>query len=153
MQNSKQNRGTASVEFALVVPVLMLMMAGAADFARVFYHSITVYNASQAAAVYGARNCVLSADYAAMESVALQDAADLEGVSSSPERFCDCPDGTTKECFLNQTCNGFFGGTGLYGMPRGYVELTVEQTFEPLLPWPGIPNPLTISETTYMRVR
>ena len=35
-------RGTSTVELAVTVPVLMLMVAGAADFARLFYHSITV---------------------------------------------------------------------------------------------------------------
>ena len=41
-RNRKRRLGPATIEFAL----LMLMMVGAADFARVFYHAVEVTNAS-----------------------------------------------------------------------------------------------------------
>ena len=36
----KRRKGSVMTEFALLAPLLMLMMAGAADFARVLYHAI-----------------------------------------------------------------------------------------------------------------
>ena len=153
MKNRNRSRGTSTVELAVAAPLLLLMMAGAADFARIFYHAITVDNASEAGALYGAQNGVMSADYGGIEQVAKDDAADLDGVTASPTRSCDCPDQATKECFDNQDCTGTYEGVSNYGLPRAYVELEVEQTFKPLLPWPGIPNPVGVAEKTYMRVR
>ena len=153
MKNRKRSVGVTTVELAIVVPLLMLMMVGAADFARLFYHAITVDNASEAGSLYGAQNGVVSAHYDGIAQVAKDDATDLEGVSVSSGRYCDCPDKGEKNCFNGDGCTGFYGGTSLYGMPRAYVEVTVEQTFEPLLPWPGIPNPVVAARRTYMRVR
>jgi len=153
VKNQKSQAGTACVELAIAVPLLMLMMVVAADFARLFYHSITVDNAAEAGSFYGSQNGVLSADYSGITQVSKDDAADLEGVRVTPDRYCDCPDKGTKECFADENCTGFYGGTGLYGLPRAYVHVTVQQTFEPLLPWPGIPNPVAVTERVYMRVR
>ncbi len=151
-RNKRGRRGGVTVELALSVPMLMLMMAGAADFARLFYHGITLDNASSTGAFYGAQNVVFSADYDGMALVAEEDAQDLDAVSATPDRFCDCPNKTEVNCFDGK-CTGFYGGTGLYGTPRSYTVVSVEQTFEPLLPWPGIPNPVVIRDTAYMRVR
>ena len=152
LRNRKKGAGTITAELGIAVPLLMLMMVGAADFARLFFHVVTLDNASLTGAFYGAQNTVLSADYDGMVLAAKNDARDLTGVSATPDRYCDCPNKTAKNCFTD-TCTGFYGGTGLYGLPRAYTELAVHQTFSPLLPWPGIPNPVVINERTYMRVR
>ena len=158
--NQRRRVGSVTVELALSVPMLMLMMAGAADFARLFFHAVTLDNASNTGAFYGAQNVVFSGDYAGMVLVAKEDAQDLEKgntlaadrVTATPDRFCDCPNKTEVNCFTGK-CTGFYGGTGLYGTPRSYTVVSVQQTFEPLLPWPGIPNPVVITDTAFMRVR
>jgi hypothetical protein len=48
-----RSRGQAIVETALLLPVLMLLVTGSADFGRVFYYSIAVTNASREAARQG----------------------------------------------------------------------------------------------------
>ena len=48
-------RGQSLVEFALVVPILLLMFAGAADMGRIFYTFVAIENASKEGALYGAR--------------------------------------------------------------------------------------------------
>jgi Flp pilus assembly protein TadG len=45
--------GTSTVEFALCLPVLMLLLAGFIDFGWLFYWQHTVTNASRAGARYG----------------------------------------------------------------------------------------------------
>ena len=152
LKSARRRAGSVTVELALSVPLLMLMMAGAADFARLFYHAVTLDNASGTGSFYGAQNVVLSADYYGMELVAKEDAQYLQGVSATPDRYCECPSKSEADCFTD-TCTGFYGGTGLYGTPRSYTTLVVEQTFEPLLAWPGIPNAVVIKEKTFMRVR
>ena len=44
--------GSALVELALSLPVLLIMLLGAAEFARLAYASIEVVNAAHAAAIY-----------------------------------------------------------------------------------------------------
>src|SRR5918996_4598444 len=49
-------RGQALVEFALVLPILMLLVVLAIDFGRVFFTSVSLNNASRVAANYAAAN-------------------------------------------------------------------------------------------------
>ena len=49
-------RGASIVELAVALPVIVLLVIGAADFARVFYMAIELQNAARAGAQYGAAN-------------------------------------------------------------------------------------------------
>ncbi len=51
-----RSHGQALVEFALVLPIFLLVLATAADFARVFYGYVTIQNAAKEGALYGAVN-------------------------------------------------------------------------------------------------
>ena len=114
-KNRKRSVGTSTVELAIVTPLLFLMMAGAADFARLFYHAITVDNASEAGSLYGAQNGVVSAQYDGIAQVAKDDAADLEGVSVSPGRYCDCPDKNEINCLTATDARAFTAGPASMG--------------------------------------
>ena len=46
----KSERGQSLVEFALVVPVLLLLLFGIIDFGRVFHASLTIDHAGREAA-------------------------------------------------------------------------------------------------------
>src|SRR5438874_4636894 len=50
---SYARRGQAIVETALLLPILMLLVMGTADLARVFYYSIAITNAAREAARQG----------------------------------------------------------------------------------------------------
>ena len=52
----KRSRGQALVEFALILPVFMLVMLIAIDFGRLFFTYIQVNNAAREGAAYGAGN-------------------------------------------------------------------------------------------------
>jgi hypothetical protein len=54
--NKTRSRGQGLVEFALVLPLLLLVFAAAADFGRAFYAYVAIENAVKEGAVYGARN-------------------------------------------------------------------------------------------------
>ncbi len=51
-----EERGQSLVEMALLLPVLLLVLHGTIDFARVFYARVTVNNAVRVAARYGSWN-------------------------------------------------------------------------------------------------
>lgn len=50
MKHSKSERGAAAVEFALVVPVLLLLLVGIIEFAHVFNTQISLTQAAREAA-------------------------------------------------------------------------------------------------------
>src|SRR4051812_37857246 len=77
----RSERGSALVELAFCLPVLILTFVGAADFARVFYTSIALNNAARAGAQYGAAGLANSGDTSGMQSAATG-AVNITGVSA-----------------------------------------------------------------------
>lgn len=51
----ERSRGQSMVEFALVLPLMLLLFAGAADLGRLFFNFVAVENAVKEGALYGAR--------------------------------------------------------------------------------------------------
>lgn len=51
-----RSRGQSMVEFALVLPIMLFLMAIAIDFGRLFYAYVAVQNAAKEGALYGSRN-------------------------------------------------------------------------------------------------
>ena len=128
----------------------MFMMVGATDFARAFYHAVEVVNASGTGAYFGSISVVRAGTYGKITEVSEEDAADLLNVVVTPRIFCDCP-GNTQGRVNEVHCDD--DTCGSYGNPRFYSEVTVEQAFDPIFPWPGVPNPITVSRTSYFRVQ
>ena len=62
--------GSALVELAVSLPLLVLVMVGTIDFARVFYTGMELTNAARAGAQYGAYNPAQSGDIAGMQTTA-----------------------------------------------------------------------------------
>src|SRR6185295_4843152 len=55
LRRREQTRGQSLVEFALVVPLLLLIFSGAVDLGRAFYNYVALENAVKEGALYGAR--------------------------------------------------------------------------------------------------
>jgi Flp pilus assembly protein TadG len=51
-----RTRGQSMVEFALVLPIMLVLMAAAIDLGRVFYAYVAVENAAKEGALFGSRN-------------------------------------------------------------------------------------------------
>ena len=111
------------------------MMVGAADFARIFYHTITLANASGTAAFYGSQGHIESVNFSDIGTVAAGDARNLAGVTANAELFCDCPTSTGG---AGVDCTD--GDCGAYGYPRSYSKTSVQQTFELMLPGRASPT-------------
>ena len=58
------------MELAVTLPLLVLVMVGAIDFARVFYMGMELTNAARAGAQYGAYNPAQSGNIAGMQAAA-----------------------------------------------------------------------------------
>jgi len=136
--------GSALVELAIVLPLLVLFAIGAAEFGRLYFAAITVANAARAGAQFGAQNAVSSGNFAGMDLAAQNEAGDLGTISSFSSRFCRCPDGSVPLC--TGTCAGF-------GAPQVFVKDSVAKTITLILRYPGLPNSVKVSRTAIFRVQ
>ena len=142
-------RGQSLVELALTLPVLGILLIGTIDFARVYYAAMAVGQAARAGAAYGAQSVSTSGDDAGMAQAALS-AANLDltpavtAASVHATHWCACADGTQVSCA---------SGTCTEGVPRVYVSVEVDRTFQTLFPYPGIPSTVRLNRTATLRVQ
>lgn len=68
--------GAAAVEFAIVLPVLLMLLLGAADFGRCFQTSIAMTNAARAGAEYGSMHPFDNSSQGAWQTAVQQAAID-----------------------------------------------------------------------------
>ena len=89
---ARENRGTAILEFAITMPLLLGLCMAATDFGRLFYHAVIVSNAAGAGAFYGARNKLLTGDYSGQTTRAENDMKNLTapGTTLSPSLPTPC---------------------------------------------------------------
>ena len=61
-RNLRENSGQAFVELALVLPIFILLLVGAAEVGRLAYASIEVSNAARAGVAYAAQSHTTAQD-------------------------------------------------------------------------------------------
>ncbi|MCQ9163599.1 TadE/TadG family type IV pilus assembly protein [Arthrobacter sp. STN4] len=76
MKNQRSEKGAAAVEFALVVPLLFLILFGIIDFGRAYNAQISLTQAARAAV----RSLVVSNDTAKADTAAFANTVGLSGV-------------------------------------------------------------------------
>src|SRR6266545_8094363 len=82
------DRGSAIVELAVALPMLVMLVVGAADFARVFYFAHTLTNAARAGAQYGIQEGKYT-QTANMESTATSAAGTIP-IDAEASYLCQC---------------------------------------------------------------
>jgi Flp pilus assembly protein TadG len=129
--------GSALVELAISLPLLTLMLLGAAEFARLAYASIEVTNAAHAAALYAASGQAGLSDSGGITNAANTDSSDLVGGNAisvtSVTTACTCANTTytPSSCSDNSTCNS--NNTSMVTT----VTVQTQSTFSPLIRIPG----------------
>ena len=141
---TRPDSGATMVEFSLLVLLLGMLMMGFFDFSRLFYASLTVADAARAGAQHGARSNTYSGDSSGMHDAAVTDANNLENVTASSVRYCECQDGGSVDCV---------SGTCPEGVPRIYVEVTTQYTFYPWSALSGILGAMPLTTQTTMRIQ
>lgn len=138
---SRGSAGTATVELALMTPLLIGIMLGAFDFGRVSYVAIAVTGAAHAGAQYGSQNTGKAVDITGMRNAAQNHAPGM-GITATPVTECRCLAATVVAC--TSTCAS--------GM-RVYASVTATRSFSTIVNYPGVPNFLTITRTARMRAQ
>ncbi|HXG12068.1 MAG TPA: TadE/TadG family type IV pilus assembly protein [Gemmataceae bacterium] len=123
-----RRRGATAVELAILLPFLAFILVAAVDFARVYYHYLTITNCARCGALYGSRDPKHAADEAGIKAAALADAANLSPIPEVASRT----------------------GTDPAGHPC--IEVTVTYPFQTVTKYPGIPSSITLKSTVQMRI-
>ncbi|WP_117233164.1 TadE/TadG family type IV pilus assembly protein [Vibrio maerlii] len=160
----RYSKGLAAVEMTLILPVILLFVFVAFDFARVTYESVVSTGAASRAALYGAQSDTHATNTTAITTRALNETSGQMASSTDPivsvARVCRCFD---PDLFENVS----LANAGAVNLPKPtaaacsascdtnlevYVEVETAHTFESLSKYPGIPSDFAINRISRVRV-
>jgi Flp pilus assembly protein TadG len=163
-RKSTRNAGSAAVEFAITVPLLVAVALGAADYGTMAVQQAALEGATRAGAEYARTNCttipLTSARTTGTQSRVTGfttfspalNAFDCASEHSCVLAVCTCADGTSVSC----------PGPGAPTNPCAakadprlleYVSVTATQTFSPLFSYASFAFPPSLSATTVARIQ
>lgn len=123
--NAGSRRGQALAELAILLPLLIILVMGAADFGRVYYHFMAVESAAAAGAQYG---CVSASK-----------ALDSDGIRLAAMR--QVQDITNRSVVVVSS-----------QMTNSVLTVNVQARFVTLFRWPMTPTNTLISRSAQMRI-
>lgn len=137
--------GVSAIEFALVVSILCVLVLGILDFGVGFWEQMQVGSAAVAGADYAVKN---GYDSSAIQT-AVTSATGLSAIEASPapSQSCGCPDATAG--IISATCGASCSGGGTAGK---YVTVNARVSYTTIFGWPGIPQPMTLTASTMVRI-
>lgn len=136
------DRGAVAVEFALITPVLMLLLVAFIDFGLAFREKMQAETAARAGLQYAVYD---SADNAAIIASVI-DATGLpaDDLTINVTRFLECANGT------RPTTPGFCAAGD---WPGSYVRIDVTKQFEAFIIWDQLAEAFTIRGSAEGRVQ
>jgi Flp pilus assembly protein TadG len=146
---SRRRRAAASVELALVLPFLGFLFVVGIDYARIFYFAVTLENCARNGAYY-ASNYPNANDiyndiygYSSLDDAVLRDSSNLIDPNNSASK-------PTYQVGYGTSPTGPFNQA--VGTADGYVQVTVNWTYQSLTRYPGLPTSVNLSRAVIMRV-
>jgi Flp pilus assembly protein TadG len=144
-------RGTSLLEFALLVPLLTILLLGVIEVGRFADAALLVADAARAGAQYGAQNLTTAADVSGIANAAQQDVQGnsvlnpvlgTNGLQAPSSLVCRC-DGVSEDCGTLSSCTGD---------GAEYVQVIASGKFVSLFSFPGLPGGITLNSTYQIRV-
>lgn len=144
------NEGAAAVEFGLIAPLLLVMIAGLIDFATYISTKIELEQALRAGAQYALYDFTDASTIIA----AVTDATDLSPLTvtynPATDTYCECPDGSAHTCPGGPNYTACAGG----GRPGLFITITNSTPFDPMFAdLAGLADNMTLVQTLSLRVR
>lgn len=143
----RSESGSSIIEAAVLTPVLILLLLGAADFGRGYYLAEEIAAAAHSGAEYAIQNPGnLSTNGTAIQTAAKADAPDVSHLTvATPSWGCECSDGSS----YSASCSTVPSSCTTNWVYK--VTVTASTSYAPLFPWPGIPSSIAISSSATMR--
>ena len=148
-RNRNPRKGAAMVEFALLIPLLGMIMVGAVDLSRVFHEAKTVADAARSGVQFGSNSNAHSVDSSGIELATRRDAVNLPGtLTVTPDTFCRCE---------GQADPKQKGDCSSINCPEGpshvYVEVSTGGTFQTMIQYPGVPYSVGLQQEAVFRIQ
>ncbi len=149
--------GQSLVEFAIMLPLLLLLVLGVIEIGRYAYVGILVGNAARAGVAYGSQSHITAGDITGITAAVNNDYQNngnfrdnnnnvITALTVTKAYDCGCDNsGTISVVGCNTVC------------PIGQhlvvsLQVTASGNFSSLFRYPGIPTPLSVSRTATMRI-
>lgn len=130
-RRQKGESGQALIETAITLSLLVVILVGAAEIARLAYASMQVVGAAKAAVQYGDIIITNANDTQGIQNAAAAEAPLLPNMVTTPTMSCLCADGIS--CTATSTlCAG--------SAPVQTLTVTTSASFDPLIDLPGLPS-------------
>jgi Flp pilus assembly protein TadG len=142
----RQTFGQAMVELALLMPIFVLLILGAAEFGRLAYAAIEVANAARAGAAYGAQTHITASDSANIQLAATKDGSNIANINATSTNFCSCSTG------VSVSCTNALASCPSPAHIIEYVQVNTTANISPIFNYPGISKIFTVSGQAIMRV-
>jgi len=135
--------GASAVEFALVLPVLVLLLIGMSDYGALAFQTMEVSAAAHAGADYAIHNGWNSS---AIQTAVTSATSLTVSASPAPQLSKGCLSGNTVVFQTGATCSS--GGTA-----GSYVIVNAQTPFSPLVAWSALTFPTTLSAQAVVRIQ
>lgn len=134
--------GAVAAEFAVVLPILILLIVGLFDYGGAVVMSTKLESAARAGLQYAMK---YPADAAGIVYAAQNATDDTTMTVGTPTLFCTCGSSTAAPVPCTSTCAA--------GTLRDYVSLTTSQTYTPPVGFPGVGGPMAMTGSAVMQVQ
>ena len=142
---TKFRAGVATVEFGLLLPVLVVLLVISLHFGRILYTTVAIGHAARAGAQYGAQTSVMVRDTAGIRLAAAAEAMNIGAITVASQFYCKCDTGAAVNCVT--------GSCAAYGVPQLYVQVTASKNVAWKLPWHYRSGTAPVSRTAILRVQ
>jgi len=133
----RSQTAAVAVEFALLVPVMGIMLLGLLDYAIMAFHKMELESATRS----GAQYAMLDSSDTSLISTTVENSTnlDVDNLAVTITEFCECIDGSTVSCA--DTCTT--------GSVRSYMQITAEYTHTPIF----IPGTMSLTGESIIRTQ
>ena len=152
LKRKRMESGQTLTEFALMLPVLCLLMIGIVEIGRATAITIGVNNAATAGAEYGAYNEAAAQDVAKITEAATDD-FNIAGMTVNTVHGCSCDYRTGSSCtypVMTGSCDAIDCGEDQI---IECVQVETHAQWDSLFHYPGLPTTYQANGRAVLRVR
>ena len=141
-------RGTAAVEFALLTPLLVIMLSGLIEIGMFVFQTLQVEAAAEAGALYAANHGVTDLSKI---SLAVTSATGTAGITATPAptAYCGCPAASGITSQGGDCSTPCADGKA----PSHYAKVNASKAHNALISFLHLPLPATTTRSVVIRVQ